>query len=478
MSKLESFSPICIVGAGPAGLHGAIELAKYGVKTTVIDENSQIGGVVFRGPLRKKWKSEVLDGKVKEQREFLRTEYQRHSGSIQLLLETQVLGSLGEKGELALYHKERGLTILEYEQLITSTGCHERAIPFPGWRLPGVMTLGGVQLQVKSGLVRPGQEIALVGTGPLLLVVAKQLHLAGVKVLGVYEAMQRSYFVKKGFSLMKNLSLAQEGVQYLSYLKKAKIPLHYGWGIVKAQGAEALQQVTVAPYDKHWKPILSKKQDLSVDCLGVEYGFVSRSQLTQLLGVKHEFEKNSGLRPIVDAWQCSSNSKIYVAGDIAGIYGNQAASEQGKIAALGILRQRGILSSQEVEKIAHPYRKKLKQYISFRDAFDEPAELHEKLLDLPQEDTVICRCEKVTRQEIDQAIGTGIQDMGSLKMKTRISMGDCQGKLCGSFCYSYLKKKLQKDEVGVLNPRFPLFPIPFGAMIKKEENVKIKEDRK
>ena len=39
--------------------------------------------------------------------------------------------------------------------------------------------MGGMQLQVKSNLVRPGHRIALTGTGPLLLVAAKQLHEAG-----------------------------------------------------------------------------------------------------------------------------------------------------------------------------------------------------------------------------------------------------------------------------------------------------------
>ena len=44
---------VVIVGAGPAGISAATELAKFGVHTTVIDEAPKAGGVIYRGPLRK-----------------------------------------------------------------------------------------------------------------------------------------------------------------------------------------------------------------------------------------------------------------------------------------------------------------------------------------------------------------------------------------------------------------------------------------
>ena len=48
-------------------------------------------------------------------------------------------------------------------------------------------------------------------------------------------------------------------------------------------------------------------------------------------------------------------------------------------------------------------------------------------------------------------------------MATRIGMGDCQGKVCGDFCRDYLARKVDGD-VGRLRPRFPLAPVPFGAL--------------
>ena len=37
-----------IIGSGPAGLNSAITAANLGVQVTIIDENPQIGGQIFR----------------------------------------------------------------------------------------------------------------------------------------------------------------------------------------------------------------------------------------------------------------------------------------------------------------------------------------------------------------------------------------------------------------------------------------------
>jgi len=60
------------------------------------------------------------------------------------------------------------------------------------------------------------------------------------------------------------------------------------------------------------------------------------------------------------------------------------------------------------------------------------------LLSLPDPDTVICRCEQVRRKDIDKALAEGCRDAVTLKMRTRVSMGDYQGKTCNHHCYDRL----------------------------------------
>ena len=44
--------------------------------------------------------------------------------------------------------------------------------PFAGWTLPGVFTLGGAQVALKSQGCAIGERVVFMGTGPLLYLVA------------------------------------------------------------------------------------------------------------------------------------------------------------------------------------------------------------------------------------------------------------------------------------------------------------------
>ena len=66
-------------------------------------------------------------------------------------------------------------------------------------------------------------------------------------------------------------------------------------------------------------------------------------------------------------------------------------------------------------------------------------------------------------RRIDLALSQGVQDMASLKMRTRVSMGDCQGRMCVGYCSDRLRESTGRQDVGWLRPRFPLEPVPFSA---------------
>lgn len=60
--------------------------------------------------------------------------------------------------------------------------------------------------------------------------------------------------------------------------------------------------------------------------------------------------------------------------------------------------------------------------------------------------------------------------MASLKMRTRISMGDCQGRMCVGYCSDRLREATGRKDVGWLRPRFPLEPVPFSAFINASKD--------
>src|SRR5439155_22032984 len=63
----------------------------------------------------------------------------------------------------------------------------------------------------------------------------------------------------------------------------------------------------------------------------------------------------------------------------------------------------------------------------FAAALERAFALREDLKNLPQEDTLICRCEDVTFERI--RLRSGWRDA---KLQTRCGMGPCQGRVCGS----------------------------------------------
>jgi len=456
-----------IIGGGPAGLNTAITLAEHGISSIILDENPALGGAIFRQPSKKTQQghSPVLDEKTRDRASRILEKLDKHSDKITVYHRAQVLGQLSADNAIMVLH-DHHVTELHYSALFICTGCYERSQPFPGWTLPGVMSVGGMQLQVKSNLVRPGDRVVLTGTGPLLLVAAQQFHDAGMQVVGVYEAGQKMDLYKEIPALLADMPLLFDGLKYLAYLKQKNIPVHYGWGIVKAKGEDELSEVIVAPYDNAWQPMAGKHKALKADSLAVNYGFTSRTQLTQQLGCTHHYQPNrGGVTAEIDEWHRTSRDMVYTAGDANGIYGSYVAEVEGQITAFGHLIDSGIINQSHANLTCAPLRNNLQRLIKFQHGFSKLSTPKEGLLSLPDPDTVICRCENVMRSKIDLAIAQGIGDITKLKMATRVGMGDCQGKNCGDFCRNYLAQKTARkhEEIGRLNPRFPLSPVTFSA---------------
>ncbi len=456
-----SLRPV-IVGGGSAGMAAAIELARHGVSSVLFDEASRLGGVVYRGPLRSGVDLGYLGKRYASALNTLHEEFADCAERIDVRLETRVVG--GEGGNrLMVLDSDEQLHEVEYSHLVLSAGCHERNVPFPGWTLPGVMLLGGLQLQIKSGVVKPLGTTVIAGTGPLLPLVACQLHAAGVKVEGVYEACAFGKIAKESLALLNKPQLFLDGLSMLGYLKLNGIPMNYGWGVVGANGEGELTEVRLAPYSDNWQPDISRVQRVSAQTLAVGYGFIPRTQLSQQMGLAHGFNEDGYLRAESNVWQQSSEPHIHLAGDMGGIRGGEAAMLTGRIAAVSILHQAQVITPEQALDLRERYLGKLAAIKRFRAGVDRYTLRGTEQITLPAPDTVICRCEHVTRSDIDRALEQGVQDMAGLKMRTRVSMGDCQGRMCVGYCNDRLRQATGRADVGWLRPRFPIDPIPFSA---------------
>ena len=83
-------------------------------------------------------------------------------------------------------------------------------------------------------------------------------------------------------------------------------------------------------------------------------------------------------------------------------------------------------------------------------------------------DTVICRCEEVTLDEIRNAFKYGAVDINDLKRRTRFGMGHCQGRFCSQIANELLWHFGATGKRTLFTPRLPVKPVTFGSLADSE----------
>ena len=102
----------------------------------------------------------------------------------------------------------------------------------------------------------------------------------------------------------------------------------------------------------------------------------------------------------------------------------------------------------------------------------EPSLIYEK--ELPPDDAIICRCERITAGEIKTAIRKGIRDINQLKAVTRVGMGACGSKTCRPMIWRIFQE--EGIDLGTVTDRVdrPLFvEVPIGILAGANQGERI-----
>src|SRR5205085_11905016 len=106
------------------------------------------------------------------------------------------------------------------QRLILASGAYERAVPIPGWTLPGVMTTGAAQTLWRTARRLPGRRVLIAGNGPLNLQLAAELLSGGAEIVAVVEAA--APFASRPAALLAMIAaapgLVAEGLRYRTRL--------------------------------------------------------------------------------------------------------------------------------------------------------------------------------------------------------------------------------------------------------------------
>jgi NADPH-dependent 2,4-dienoyl-CoA reductase/sulfur reductase-like enzyme len=454
----KTLQPV-IVGAGPAGVRAAQTLVAHGVRPVVIDEAPRWGGQIYRQP---------PPGFTRSKRMLYGFEAKRadalHSAMADILdrvdYRPDTLVWSAEGGRLDLLG--RGLMgTLPYGQLIVATGATDRVLPFPGWTLPGVYTLGAAQVALKYQGCAIGSSVVIAGTGPLLYLVAYQYAKAGAKVVAVLDTASFKDKALAAPTMLRQPAVFAKGVYYLGWLRAHGVPVHQGVRLARATGDA---QVTAM----RWRDGAAE-HEVACDAVAFGYALRSETQLADLLGCR--FSYNSLQRaalPECDVAGRSSVPGVYLAGDGAGIMGADAAEWAGERAALALLADAG----KPVDAArASELEARLARTVAFRVGLERAFPFPQDWAANAPDDLVICRCEEITAGELRQcAHDTGAREMNRLKALTRVGMGRCQGRTCGVAAAEILAHACAAapDAVGRLRGQAPIKPLPFAVMARAD----------
>lgn len=442
---------LLVIGAGPGGMAAGLAGAGLGLKTLVLDEQPHPGGQIYRLPLE--GLRDSLQGRE------LRSDFQASRELLTRLPDTVVWGIFPDR-TVGLTRQGKTHRV-SFEKLIIASGAHDRPVPFPGWTLPGVITAGGAQRLVKTMGTLPGQRILLAGSGPLQIGLAAQILKAGGRVVGVLEAGRVGNPLPALAGLPGNLDLLVELGGYLAVLARGRILPRTGQMIVEARGRDRVEEAVTARVDPDWRPIPGTRRAIPVDTICLGYGLVPSAELTLLAGCEHRYSPElGGTVPVRGDDLQTSRPHILAVGDGAGIMGRQVALLEGRIAALSAARQLGRISPIEERDRSAPLRILRQRRLRLKAALDRISTPRPGLFELADAETIICRCEGVTKGQLEEAEGGSVND---LKRLTRCGMGRCQGRICGS----WLEGALGLEP---FSRRPPLKPIALGDLAATGED--------
>jgi NADPH-dependent 2,4-dienoyl-CoA reductase/sulfur reductase-like enzyme len=440
----------------------AVAARRHGLEVMIVDDQPAPGGQIWRSVETASRRDDILGPSYVEGRAI--AEVFRASGVIY-----QPGAQLWqiEPGFRAFVSRDRQAQVIEAKALILATGAQERPVPFPGWTLPGVLTVGAAQILLKNAGQIPAGPVSIAGSGPLPLLYAVQLLRAGGQIAAYLDTTpfgQWRVALRHLPGALRAWGDLVKGLRWMATLRTSKAPFIRGIIEIEAVGKERIEALRYRTKD-------GVMATVETNTLLVHEGVVP--SLHAALSLDCTLAWNAAqdcYAPVVDRWGESSQVNLFIAGDGAGIAGAKAAQLRGELAALRIAAKLGCTSEDAAAVTARPIRRKLDRELAVRPFLDALFKPRPQIF-APSDATIVCRCEEVTAGEIRALAKIGQPGPNQIKAATRAGMGPCQGRQCGYTVTRILSAAQNRlpSEVGFFHIRAPLKPVTIGELASLDQ---------
>ena len=494
---------LAVIGAGPAGTEAAVTAAGFGLDAVLLDEHPAAGGQVYRAApaafppgergadaaagnaLRERLAASPVEARPRERVwSILARSALAEAGAASPPFSDSPAGALERAGGFPTDPSLRfrldtlgpkGVRTVFARGLVVCPGTTERVIPFPGWTLPGVIGLAAATVLLKSHRTLPGRRVVVAGGGPLVPAVAAAIVKAGGTVAAAVDTNGPREWVRTLPALVSRPHLLARGTGWVARIAGARVPVHFRQAIRAAEGDRGIEAVTVAPIEPSggWRdgPGGPSAHRIDADALVVGHGLTPATEIGRLLRLRHRFSRpEGGWCPVTDEWTRTSLPHCYLAGDGAGVRGAAAAIHSGRIAGTAAALDAGLIDPRTAAAKGRRLRRAHAREARVGATMTQLIALRPGMVEMIPEDTIVCRCEDVTRHEIEAAIARGAVEINQLKHFTRCGMGPCQGRTCGEVIAELLAARLAtgpddgRIAAGQWTGRAPLRPVSIDAL--------------
>jgi NADPH-dependent 2,4-dienoyl-CoA reductase/sulfur reductase-like enzyme len=191
---------------------------------------------------------------------------------------------------------------------------------------------------------------------------------------------------------------------------------------------------------------------------------VPNANLALSAGVTHRWsDAQLCFLPVLDAFGSSNVPGLCIAGDGAGIAGAEAAEARGRLAAVAAIRAikpQLVLAAEE--QAARASLRRFERGRAFLDLLFRPPPQFR----LPRGETLVCRCEEVSAQQVLDAVALDCPGPNQMKAFVRCGMGPCQGRLCGLTVTEMMAQArgVSPQEIGYYRLRPPVKPVTLAEL--------------
>ncbi|MHA1449358.1 MAG: FAD-dependent oxidoreductase, partial [Candidatus Hodarchaeales archaeon] len=306
----EIETDVLILGGGPSGLSAARTLSDAGAKNIIlVDDKDQLGGKLvlqthkFFGSQEDCYAgtrgitiAKILEQAVRE-------------SNASIWLNSTAIAVFSDK-KVGILKEGNEYVLVKPRKLLVATGAREKNLIFPGNTLPGVYGAGAFQTLVNRDLVKPCEELFIVGGGNVGLIAGYHALQAGIKVTGLVEALPKC----GGYKVHEDK------------LRRSGVPIYTGHTILSANGKDRVSSITISEIDENFRPVKGTERTYNCDTVLIAVGL---DPVDEFYHKAREFG--------MEAW---------AAGDAQEIAEASAAMFSGRIEALKIAESLGLSTTE------------------------------------------------------------------------------------------------------------------------------------